>query len=759
MDYTDFGPQQSQPNPQRVWPPHLLTPQQPQPTQQQQPFPSPVSAGTYFFPSQSPSQQQQPGAPQTYPTADVNPRQTATLSLNLSALSVASPPTLSPIGPHQAQPGQFHPHQLHAHPSIPHQPHHAHSHSIPSTSSVSPITPISPSNVPLLSPQPQFTYNFEDASSGLSPSPDSLLNQRRPSTGSSSELAVAKTVPRKRSLTNTLPVSASAGTTAHSMHQHSHSHSYSSSQPGQAILPHPIITTTASSPPLPTSPASSPSSHPSHSHSNSLSHSHSHSSLSRLHSPQPSLPHLECNPPTSPYDEIDSAAPFSAIGDDGSEDDYGSPSFSAGGSFANSKSSGSPAQQGQTVIGKSAGTNNFVTKLYHMINDAKSQHFITWTDLGTSFVVSNVGEFSRSILGSHFKHNNFSSFVRQLNMYGFHKINRTPRAQRTSSSSQTWEFSHPKFLRNRPDLLEAIKRKALEPDPRERNRIELPGEVARLLSDLREENRALWREVKSLSSRVPQYGSPTANHGPTASLGLESGHTLTHSRSSSNLGDDGDRDIDWEEDDAMSGPVTGIGMGASQGGEGWDPQSSRFFGTGGGFNVPGLSFNPAETSAEGEQWRRWAECEILKERKRVEKLVGVVKALVDFSAKGNASVGLTSGGNSVVNMCIDREPDGNPPNILQQLQELSLSFDTSPSPITIPIPSPSPSPSPHSFSRHPQHSPNIFITSPTSPSPYLSLHSRSPSRESLTQSNPNASHTNLSLSISNSMTAAKTLGM
>ena len=41
-----------------------------------------------------------------------------------------------------------------------------------------------------------------------------------------------------------------------------------------------------------------------------------------------------------------------------------------------------------------------------MINDPKSQHFISWTELGASFVVSNVGEFSRSILGSHFKHNN-----------------------------------------------------------------------------------------------------------------------------------------------------------------------------------------------------------------------------------------------------------------------------------------------------------------------------------------------------------------
>ena len=47
-----------------------------------------------------------------------------------------------------------------------------------------------------------------------------------------------------------------------------------------------------------------------------------------------------------------------------------------------------------------------IHKCLRMINDPKSQHFISWTELGASFVVSNVGEFSRSILGSHFKHNN-----------------------------------------------------------------------------------------------------------------------------------------------------------------------------------------------------------------------------------------------------------------------------------------------------------------------------------------------------------------
>lgn len=54
-----------------------------------------------------------------------------------------------------------------------------------------------------------------------------------------------------------------------------------------------------------------------------------------------------------------------------------------------------------------------------MINDSKSAHFIAWTELGTSFVVSNVGEFSRSILGSHFKHNNVSPLLKYIT---FHNI-------------------------------------------------------------------------------------------------------------------------------------------------------------------------------------------------------------------------------------------------------------------------------------------------------------------------------------------------
>ncbi|KAF8825556.1 hypothetical protein HHX47_DHR6000132 [Lentinula edodes] len=131
---------------------------------------------------------------------------------------------------------------------------------------------------------------------------------------------------------------------------------------------------------------------------------------------------------------------------------------------------GSGMLTGMGSMGKPMPTNNFVTKLYQMINDPKSAHFIAWTEHGTSFVVSNVGEFSRSILGSHFKHNN------------------------------TWEFSHHKFLRGRPDLLDEIKRKALlegqggiSVGPESvRARVELPGEVASQLGSMREEYRRVW---------------------------------------------------------------------------------------------------------------------------------------------------------------------------------------------------------------------------------------------------------------------------
>ena len=207
------------------------------------------------------------------------------------------------------------------------------------------------------------------------------------------------------------------------------------------------------------------------------------------------------------------------------------------------------------------------------------------------------------------------------------------------------------------------------------NSVELPGEVARLLSELRDENRALWREIR----RIPQLVSPAAipanfvgssqgsqSHvSPHAQVALGGGHVLTQSRSSSNLGgDDSERDVDWGDEEGMSasvcgGPMTGIemGVGGSQGGEELDAQNSRFgFAGGSGLNLPGLGSNGFGTASGGEEWKRWAQSEIIKERKRVQRLVAVVKALVDVSGRGGASTGPASSVSTAAG--VDGESDG-----------------------------------------------------------------------------------------------------
>lgn len=66
--------------------------------------------------------------------------------------------------------------------------------------------------------------------------------------------------------------------------------------------------------------------------------------------------------------------------------------------------------------------------------------------------------------------------------YGFHKVNKSPRGHRTLAENQIWEFSHQKFLRGRQDLLDDIKRKAMESDAMRRDGADVSSHVTMLQS-------------------------------------------------------------------------------------------------------------------------------------------------------------------------------------------------------------------------------------------------------------------------------------
>lgn len=59
----------------------------------------------------------------------------------------------------------------------------------------------------------------------------------------------------------------------------------------------------------------------------------------------------------------------------------------------------------------------FLTKIYDMVDDQSMDHIVSWNRGGQSFVVMDPHAFSTNLLPRYFKHNNFSSFVRQLNTY------------------------------------------------------------------------------------------------------------------------------------------------------------------------------------------------------------------------------------------------------------------------------------------------------------------------------------------------------
>uniref|UniRef100_A0A7S4NZT3 HSF-type DNA-binding domain-containing protein n=1 Tax=Guillardia theta TaxID=55529 RepID=A0A7S4NZT3_GUITH len=116
---------------------------------------------------------------------------------------------------------------------------------------------------------------------------------------------------------------------------------------------------------------------------------------------------------------------------------------------------------------------SFIVKLTLMLKDATAYPYISWSHSGESIVVTDPTAFAIKVLPRYFKHGNFASFVRQLNLYGFHK---------TSQEATACEFTNPLFRRGDEHLLKAIRRKVPK-DPQDKELFNVACESERLMKD------------------------------------------------------------------------------------------------------------------------------------------------------------------------------------------------------------------------------------------------------------------------------------
>ncbi|KAF8396177.1 hypothetical protein HHK36_017790 [Tetracentron sinense] len=146
----------------------------------------------------------------------------------------------------------------------------------------------------------------------------------------------------------------------------------------------------------------------------------------------------------------------------------------------------------------------FLLKTHMLVEDPATDDIISWNADGTAFVVWQQADFSRDLLPTLFKHSNFSSFIRQLNTYGFRKV-----------TTSRWEFYNDMFRRGEPDLLCKIRRKKargsklhtvtpsiIAPQESDEERGSSATSSSSGYSGLVDENRRLKRENGVLSSEL-----------------------------------------------------------------------------------------------------------------------------------------------------------------------------------------------------------------------------------------------------------------
>ncbi|XP_043475256.1 heat shock factor protein isoform X3 [Leptopilina heterotoma] len=160
----------------------------------------------------------------------------------------------------------------------------------------------------------------------------------------------------------------------------------------------------------------------------------------------------------------------------------------------------------------------FLGKLWKLVEDPETDDLICWAPNGRSFFIRNQAQFARELLPHYYKHNNMASFVRQLNMYGFHK-KVSVELGGLKCDRDEMEFAHQYFCKGHAYLLDHIKRKIATSKIQDASQAPIKPELmTKMLTEVRSmrgrqehldsklgamkrENEALWRELAVLRQK------------------------------------------------------------------------------------------------------------------------------------------------------------------------------------------------------------------------------------------------------------------
>lgn len=95
-------------------------------------------------------------------------------------------------------------------------------------------------------------------------------------------------------------------------------------------------------------------------------------------------------------------------------------------------------------------SNNFPSKLHQILSDPVNSHIISWMPHGRAWKVHSKELLMNEVLPKYFAQNKYQSFTRQLNGWGFKRLNQT--------GNDSNAFYHECFLRGMPQLVVLMKR-------------------------------------------------------------------------------------------------------------------------------------------------------------------------------------------------------------------------------------------------------------------------------------------------------------